>query len=67
MTTETRIPHVDHACHPGNAFDKSNIALPQVNGLVHISQLADEFVANCDDHVKDGDTVRNNINIPQRI
>lgn len=30
----------------------------QVNGLVHISQLADEFVANCDDHVKEGDTVR---------
>lgn len=30
----------------------------QVNGLVHISQLADEFVANCDDHVKEGDMVR---------
>ena len=30
----------------------------QVNGLVHISQLADEFVANCEDHVKEGDTVR---------
>ena len=29
----------------------------QVNGLVHISQLADEFVANCEDHVKEGDTV----------
>lgn len=28
-----------------------------MNGLVHISQLADEFVANCDDHVKEGDTV----------
>lgn len=31
---------------------------PKVNGLVHISQLADEFVANCDDHVKEGDMVR---------
>eukprot|EP00904_Undaria_pinnatifida_P009520 jgi/Undpi1/5699/HiC_scaffold_2.g00973.m1 len=30
----------------------------EVNGLVHISQLADEFVANCEDHVKEGDTVR---------
>lgn len=30
----------------------------QVNGLVHISQLADEFVANCDDYVKEGDMVR---------
>eukprot|EP00903_Cladosiphon_okamuranus_P009756 g9275.t1 len=30
----------------------------EVNGLVHISQLADEFVANCDDHVKEGDMVR---------
>ncbi|CAM9799223.1 unnamed protein product, partial [Laminaria digitata] len=29
----------------------------EVNGLVHISQLADEFVANCEDHVKEGDTV----------
>lgn len=28
-----------------------------MNGLVHISQLADEFVANCEDHVKEGDTV----------
>lgn len=24
---------------------------------MHISQLADEFVANCEDHVKEGDTV----------
>ncbi|CAM9702867.1 unnamed protein product, partial [Discosporangium mesarthrocarpum] len=30
----------------------------EVNGLVHISQLADEFVANTEDHVKEGDTVR---------
>lgn len=28
-----------------------------MNGLVHISQLADEFVSKCDDHVKVGDTV----------
>lgn len=27
---------------------------------MHISQLADEFVANCDDHVKEGDMVRYN-------
>ncbi|CAM9440624.1 unnamed protein product [Choristocarpus tenellus] len=30
----------------------------EVNGLVHISQLADEFVANTEDHVSEGDTVR---------
>lgn len=35
-----------------------NTKKSQVNGLVHISQLADEFVANCDDHVKEGDMVR---------
>lgn len=40
------------ACWPKNQS--------QVNGLVHISQMADEFVANCDDHVKEGDMVRIN-------
>lgn len=51
-------------CRPPVRLTKRLLAVPdvsvlqQVNGLVHISQLADEFVANCDEHVKEGDMVR---------